>query len=171
MNLEVSIINALKLVGMPVDITTMLADRDCVEPKAPYMMIQIIDVHNIGLPRKIVYHENGDVKESLFQTKEYNIALTFHASTKGSTLDWVDNFHTGLMSDMVDWAFSQQGLGLVRDNGIMYQSQPVNGKNYKRAIIDITLRAEVHGKFDVNPLSKVTITGYLNGVPIVVTKP
>ena len=157
MNLEVSIINALKLVGMPAGITTMLADRDCVEPKAPYMMIQIIDVHNIGLPRKIVYHENGDVKESLFQTKEYNIALTFHASTKGSTLEWVDNFHTGLMSDMVDWAFSQQGLGLVSDNGIMYQSQPTNGKNYKRAIIDITLRAEVHGKFDVNPLSKVTL--------------
>lgn len=159
MRVEAAIINALKTVGMPKNITSILADRDGVEPKAPYLIIQIIDTENLNLPRKTLVHEDGNIKESLFQTKEYDVALTFHASSTGDTHDWVEYFHDGLFSDMVDWSFTQQGLGVVSDGGLMYQSQPVNGTNYKRAILSIKLRAETLNQYTVNAMQGVEVKG------------
>ena len=43
----------------------------------------------------------------------------------------------------------------------MYQPSPVQGKNYKRAIIDVVFRAEVVETFIVNDIKKVTIRGHL----------
>lgn len=144
---------------MPERVTCILADRDGVEPESPYLIIQIISTTNINLPRKTVVHEEGDVKESLFQTKEYDIALTFHALSTDEIHDWVQYFHEGLFSDSVDWAFTQQGIGIVSDGGLMYQSQPVNGTNYKRAILNITLRAEVLNQYTVNAMKGIEVVG------------
>jgi hypothetical protein len=43
----------------------------------------------------------------------------------------------------------------------MYQPSPVQGKNYKRAIIDIVFRAEVVEAFIVNDIKKVTVKDHL----------
>lgn len=161
MQLEKSIVRALKSIGMPTNITNILSDRDGVEPVAPYLIIQVVDEENIGLPRKSISHEEGDVKESLFQTKDFNITLTFHASTSGDTFDWVTYFYSGLLADVYDWAFTQEGLGLVEFSPLMYQSQPVDNKNYKRAIVSIKFRSEVMNGYAVNPMNRLELTGDL----------
>lgn len=160
MLIESLVINALKGVGMPPDITPVLADRSGVEPAAPYLLINIISTTSIGLPTKSVSHKDGDVNENIFQVKDFLVSLTFHASTKGNTHDWIQMFHTGIFSDLVDHAFTQQGLGIVDCKDIMYQPSPVDGKNYKRAILDITLRAEVQDKFIVNNITGIEMKGF-----------
>ena len=159
MKVESSIVQALKKLDMPSDITVVLSDRDGLEPRAPYLLIQIISTSNVGTSRKSVSHEEDNVFEKVFQTKDFHVSLTFHASTGGDTHDWVQHFHTGLESDLLDWAFTQSGLGLVSLGDIMYQSQPIDGRNYKRAIIDTTLRAEVIDEYKVNPMNRVEFVG------------
>ena len=162
MQVESAIIQALKNIDMPSGITPVLADRSGVEPAAPYLLINIISTTNIGLPTKSTQILNNNKVERVFQVKDFYVSFTFHAEAKSSTHDWVQRFHTGLMTDSVDWAFSQQGLGLVDSGDIMYQPQPVDGKNYKRANIDITFRAEILDEFFVNDIKQVTVEGILN---------
>lgn len=163
MKFESAIIQALKQIDMPSDIIPVLSDRGGVEPRAPYLLINIISTTNIGLPRKSVSHGLGAAVEMLFQVKDIHVSFTFHAETKSDTHDWVQHFSNGIYSDSYDWAFTQQGLGLVSADNIMYQPQPVDGKNYKRAIIDITFRSEILDEFKVNSLDKVVIDGTLSG--------
>lgn len=162
MQVEQSVIQALKNVGMPEEITPILSDRVGVEPNAPYLIVQIVSTHNVALPRVTTYHEDGNVTESIFQVKDFNFSLTFHADARSPVHDWVQYFQTGLTdSDLVSWAFSQQGLGIVRDDGIMYQSSPVDTVNYKRAIMNITFRAEVLQEYIVNNMSRIVFEGSL----------
>lgn len=159
MILEALIIKALKLIGLPKEITCILSDRDGVEPPAPYLIINVIDTINIGLPRKTSLHKDGDVTETLYQVKDNQVSFTLHAASTDPVHDWFRNFHTGLFSDLVDWAFTQQGLGLVDSRDIMYQPQPVDGKAYKRAILDITFRSELSSKFKVHDINNIGVTG------------
>lgn len=161
MQFETAIINALKFIDMPPDIIPIFSDRDGVEPRAPYLLINIINTSNVGLPRKSVSHSLSNTVETIFQVKEIYVGLTFHASTIGNTHDWVQHFDTGLQSDMYDWAFTQQGLGLVESDGVMYQPQPISGKNYKNAIINLTFRSEIIDDYFVNGISRVSIVGNL----------
>ena len=165
MQVEAAIVQALKNIGMPSppnSIAVILSDRGGVEPNAPYLLINIISTTNIGLPTKSTQILNNNKVERVFQVKDFYVGFTFHAEAKSSTHDWVQRFHTSLMTDSVDWAFSQQGLGLVDSGDIMYQPQPVDGKNYKRANIDITFRAEVLDEFIVNDIARVNIEGSFN---------
>lgn len=159
MIIESLIINALKNIGMPLDITPILSDRGGVEPAAPYLLINIISTTSIGLPTKSISHVNENISESIFQLKDFLVSLTFHASTKDGTHDWVQRLHTGIFTDLIDYSFTQQGLGIVDCKDIMYQPNPVDGKNYKRAILDITLRAEVEEKFTVNAMTGIGVEG------------
>ena len=161
MRVEAAIIQALKLIDIPPEISIVLADRDGIEPKAPYLIIQIISTTNIGLPRKTVTHEENIIRETVFQTKEFDVAFTFHADTKGITHDWAQDLHTGIFADVCDWAFTKQGLGVVSCDDIMYQSQPVDGLNYKRAIMNMVLRAEIESDYIVNEMTRVNIEGQL----------
>ena len=165
MQVEAAIVQALKDIGMPSPpnkITIILSDRSGVEPAAPYLLINIISTTNIGLPTKSTQILNNNKVERVFQVKDFYVSFTFHAEAKSSTHDWVQRFHTSLMTDSVDRAFSQQGLGLVDSGDIMYQPQPVDGKNYKRANIDITFRAEILDEFFVNDIRQVTVEGIFN---------
>lgn len=155
--------NALKEVGMPPSITVVLSDRDGVEPKAPYLLLDVISTVNIGLATKSTSHKEGFQKEHLFQVKDFLFSLTFHSSATDIVQDWVQSFYTGLQSDYVDYAFSQQGLGVVNAQDIKYQPMTVDGKNYKRAILDITFRTEVSDSFNVGLLNKVPISGSVLG--------
>lgn len=159
MQIEKLIINALKGIGMPSKVTPILADRDGVEPEAPYLIIQMLDVVPACLPTRSISHSEGNVTEKVFQTKTFYTSLTFHASATDDLQDWIHRFQTGLMSDMYDWAFTQQGLGIVNMGNIMYQSYPVDNKNYKRAIIDIAFRAEIMEEFVVNAITGVQVIG------------
>lgn len=162
MQIERAVINALKAIDMPPSITPILSDRNGVEPSSPYLLINIISVIDKNIPRRTVSHEKGNKVERVLQTRDYLISFTFHASANDDTVqDWIHRFQTGISSDFYDYAFAQQGLGLVATRGVMYQPSPVQGKNYKRAIIDIVLRAEVVEAFIVNDIKKVTIKGHL----------
>ena len=165
MQVEAAIVQAFKDIGMPSPpnkITIILSDRSGVEPAAPYLLINIISTTNIGLPTKSTQILNNSKVERVFQVKDFYVSFTFHAEAKSSTHDWVQRFHTSLMTDLVDRAFYQQGLGLVDSGDIMYQPQPVDGKNYKRANIDITFRAEILDEFYVDDIRQVTVEGILN---------
>ena len=60
---------------------------------------------------------------------------------------------------MYDWAFTQQGLGFVSSDGIMYQPQPIAGKNYKNAILNLNFRTEILDNYFVNGISRVSMVG------------
>lgn len=161
MQIESSIIQALKSLGIPPDITLVLSDRSGVEPFAPYLLINVINSTNIGMPTKTLTHTENIKAEKIFQVRDYFVSFTFHAEAKDPVQDWVQRFYTSLYSDLVDYAFSQQGLGLVGADNIMYQSSPVNNKNYKRSTIDITFRTELEDGFTINQIKEVEYEGTL----------
>lgn len=163
MQIESSIIQALKNLEMPESIIPVLADRSGVEPRAPYLLINIINSTNIAMPTKSVTHSLTSKTENILQVRDYYVSFTFHADAKDPVQDWVQSFYTALYSDIVDYAFSQQGLGLVDAENIMYQPQPVDGVNYKRAIMNLTFRAEVQDSFTVNALNGIEYEGFYLG--------
>ena len=147
---------------MPSNVTVVLADRDGLEPVAPYLLIDIMTTTKVGMPTRRITHKAGDVTESILQVKDFYLSLTFHAKTSDPLQDWIQKFDTGITSDMYDWAFSQQGLGLVRTDALVYQSQPVSGKAYRRAIVGIILRSEIEEKYTVNAIESVEVNGELS---------
>lgn len=161
MQIERAVINALKAIDMPPSITPVLSDRNGVEPSSPYLLINIISVLDKNVPRRTVSHEKGNKVERVLQTRDYLISFTFHADANDPVHDWVHRFQTGISSDFYDYAFAQQGLGLVTTRGVMYQPSPVEGENYKRAIIDIVFRAEVVESFFVNDIKIAEVRGHL----------
>lgn len=161
MKVEDAVVEALKWIGMPSTIEIIKSDRNGVEPLSPYLLINIISVLDKSVPRKTVSHKEGKQLESVLQTKDYLISFTFHAKANDPVHDWVQRFQTGISSDLYDYAFAQQGLGLVTTRGIMYQPAPVEGRNYKRAIIDIVFRAEVVESFFVNDIKIAEVRGHL----------
>ena len=146
-------------VSNPDGIIPIIATLKQTEPRAPYLLINIINTRKIGLPYKSTIHEISNVKEHVFQVKEYLIGLTLHAENKSVAQKWFRYFENGIHSDMNDWAFTNQGLSLVSATDIVYQHTPVSGVPYKRAIIDLTLRVEVQEAYDVKPLNRVNIEG------------
>ena len=161
MKVEDAVVEALKWINMPHAINIMKSDRDAIEAMSPYLLINIVSILDKSVPRRTVSHKAGKQVESVLQTKDYLISFTFHAKANDPVHDWVQRFQTGISSDLYDYAFAQQGLGLVTTRGIMYQPAPVEGRNYKRAIIDIVFRAEVVESFFVNDIAKAEVRGHL----------
>lgn len=169
MQIEKSIIYALDKtdcplyhpVSRPDGIIPIIANLDQPEPREPYLLINIINTTKIGLPYKSVVNNGVDIKEYIFQVKDFYVGLTLHTTTKSEFQDWFNHFENGVHSDMVDWAFYQQGLALVESESIMYQPLPLSGTAYKRAIMNITLRAEIQEAYMVKDIRQVEITGNL----------
>lgn len=167
MEIEKVIIYALKNTDCPLydpiirpdGIIPLIANLDQPEPRSPYLLINIINTTKIGLPYKSVNNDGVDIKEHIFQVKDFYVGLTLHATTKDVSQDWFRHFENGVHSDMVDWAFSQEGLALVESDNIVYQSLPISGTAYKRATMNVTLRAEIQEGYKVNFLQGVEIEG------------
>ena len=117
----------------------ILADRNGVEPAAPYCLVTIIDVINRGKPYVTTASKNGVEIEQITQNKVINFSLTLHALATDVQQDEFERFHVGLGSTFVTSAFYGNGLGITEYSDIIYQSTPVNDISYKRAIIDISL--------------------------------
>lgn len=145
----------------PNGVIPIIANLDQPEPRAPYLLIDTINTTKIGLPYKSVMNDGVDIKEHMFQVKDFYVSLTLHATTKDVSQEWFRHFENGVHSDMVDWAFSQEGLALVESESILYQSLPISGTAYKRAIMNVTLRAEVQESYKVNFLQGVEMQGNL----------
>ena len=145
----------------PNGVIPIIANLDQPEARAPYLMINTINTTKIGLPYKSVVNNGIDIKEHIFQVKDFYIGLTLHATTKDVSQDWFKHFENGVHSDMVDWAFSKEGLALVESEDIMYLSQAISGTAYKRAVMNVTLRAEVQEAYMVYDINRVEVTGNL----------
>lgn len=171
MQIETSIIGALKLIGMPSNITPILSDRDGVTPKAPYLIINVMSSMKVGIPRKSISHRDGFKTESVFQVKDFIINFTLHAKANDPAHDWFSKFETGIDSDLFEYSFYRHGLGIVGASSVMYQPQPMDGSNYKRAILDVTFRSEVTDEYTIERLNGVEIEGDLSsGVTVAVDK-
>lgn len=147
----------------PNGVIPVIANLDQPEPRAPYLLIDIINTTKIGLPYKSVINDGVDIKEHIFQVKDFYVSLTLHATTKDVSQAWLKHFENGVHSDMVDWAFAKEGLSLVESEDIMYLSQPISGVSYKRAVMNITLRAEIQEAYKVNFIQSVSVSGSLSG--------
>lgn len=145
----------------PYGVIPVIANLDQPEPRAPYLLIDIINTTKIGLPYKSVINDGIDIKEHIFQVKDFYVSLALHATTKDVSQDWFKHFENGVHSDMVDWAFAKGGLSLVESEDIMYLSQPVSGIAYKRAVMNITLRAEIQEAYKVSNINSVKVDGTL----------
>lgn len=147
----------------PNGVIPVIANLDQPEPRAPYLLIDIINTTKIGLPYKSVINNGVDIKEHIFQVKDFYISLTLHATTKDVSQEWFRHFENGVHTDMTDWAFTKVGLALVESEDIMYLSQPISGVAYKRAVMNITLRAEIQEAYKVNFIQSVSVSGSLSG--------
>lgn len=148
----------------PNGVIPIIANLDQPEPRAPYLLIDTINTTKIGLPYKSVMNDGVDIREHMFQVKDFYVSLTLHTTTKDISQEWFKHFENGVHSDMVDWAFSQEGLALVESESILYQSLPISGTAYKRAIMNVTLRAEVQEAYKVNYIESVKIDGEISGM-------
>ena len=164
MNIENQIINALKSIDLPPKLTLVLADRSGVECCSPYLLIQTISDWTNSLSRNTHSHSATTSTERIYQTEFHNFSFTLHDSTNGTAHDWFKRFHRGLNSDFYQYAFEQQGLGIKDFDTILYQPSPVDGTNYKRAILNITFSLEICEEFTVNTIKRVNITGDLANV-------
>ena len=162
MNIDDRIVEALLLCNLPTTITVLKSDGVGEEPKPPYLLITPIDTYNTASARKLPYHKDGHEFEGVFQSKISNYSLTLHATPKDTSHDWFSKLQSGLEADMFDWAFFQNGLGVTGFDKMVYQSFPVNQKNYRRAILDISFTYEVYEEFKVNTIKKLNIEGYLS---------
>lgn len=162
---ETALINAFKRIDFPKRCTIILSDRNGVEPPAPYMMINIIDQWNIGTPRKTYINTATNQTEGIFQVKDVNISLTLHALATDEMQDWFERFQVIIDSDLVQWAFAQEGLSIAINEDIVYQSIAVDNKNYKRAILDLTIRSERYEEVTVNTIRAIDIEGSLGSTP------
>lgn len=151
-------------VNNPNGVIPVIANLDQPEPRPPYLLIDVINTTKVGMPYRSVINDGIDIKEHMFQVKDFYMSLTLHATTKDASQEWFRHLEDGVHSDMVDWAFSQQGLALVESDNILYQSQPISGTAYKRAIMNVTLRAEVQEAYKVNFIQSVEIKGVLSGL-------
>lgn len=165
MIVEKALMKALGNLGIPTRCTVLLSDRNGVEPVAPYILSNIIDQWNIGASRKTSNALNGKLTESVTQTKEFNISLTLHALATDDIHDWFEWFHVVRESDLVQWTFYQEGLGLVNAQEMIYQSLTVDNKNYKRAIMDLVIRSDRHEEVSVNIVKNINTTGNLGFSP------
>lgn len=171
MEIEKSILFALRQTDFPEydsllnpnGVIAVIANQDQPEPRAPYLLINLINTRKIGMPYKSVINDGINIKERIYQVKDFYVSLTLHAKTKDPSQEWFKHLENGIHSDMVSWAFSQQGLGLVESDDIIYQSQPISGVAYKRAMMNITVRAEISDSYKVNFIDRVEIDGYLSG--------
>lgn len=163
MLVETQIVNALKSIDTPQEITLVKSDRSGVEPKAPYILINHISDWKTSLARTTHSHSAVNSTEAIYQTEFHNYSLTFHDVANSELHDWFKRFHRGLSSDFYQYAFSQQGLGVKDYDEITYQSLPVDGINYKRAIMGITFCFEIVEEFIVNTVKRVHVNGNLVG--------
>lgn len=155
MKFESSIIQALQTC-LP-SFKFVLADRNGVEPAAPYCLVTIIDVMNHGKPYLTNANKNGVEIEYITQNKYVHFSLTLHALATDPLQDEFERFHIGLGSTFVTSTFANNGLGLMSYEDIVYQSTPVNEISYKRAIIDIELFCERTEEY-FSPFIKVVET-------------
>jgi hypothetical protein len=137
----------------------ILSDRNGVEPSAPYCLVNIIDIQNVGRPYLTTANKGGIQVEEITQHKHISVSLTLHAVATDSSQDAFERFSIGLGSSFVNNAFVQNGLGIVDYNDIVYQSTPVESSTqgtvmYKRAILDLTLSSERTEEYE-SPFIKV----------------
>lgn len=157
MRVETDIVEALKMCNLPKELTLVKSDRDGATPKTPYLLIDILDSRGIGMSSK-TYTE---VSEVIRQVKEYDVSLVFQLQATSDIQDWLHWFYNGIESDFINYAFEQQGYGVCYYEDIKYQPNPVNGLNFKRAILDITLRTEETTEYQVNQITDVDYLGIL----------
>lgn len=162
---ETALVNAFKRIDFPKRCTIILSDRNGVEPPAPYMMINIIDQWNIATARKTYVNTAMNQTECVFQVKDVNVSLTLHALATDEMHDWFERFQVIIDSDFVQWAFYQEGLSVAVTQDIVYQSISVDNKNYKRAILDLTIRSERYEEVTVNTIKAIDIEGSLGVTP------
>lgn len=158
---EKKIIDSLKLLQQPTQIINILADRSGVEPPAPYCLITLLPVRNVGIPYRTSTRKDGQEYETVIQTKELQASLTFHLEGNSELQDYVEMFHLGLGSSLYQAAFTANGLGIFDYTDIVYQSFSIDGKNFKRAIIDIYFRFERNENFYASLINKVETKGHL----------
>lgn len=169
MEIEKLVINALKDTDCPLydkvlnpdGIIPIIAALDQPEPRSPYLLIDLINTRKIGMPYKSVSHTETNTKEHVFQVKEFLVGLTLHAPTKDASQEWIRHFENGIYSDMYSWAFTKQGLSLVSGSDLLYRFESISGTAYKRAILNLTLRAEIADEYVVNNLNRVEVIGYI----------
>lgn len=158
---EKKVIEALKRLQQPNKIINILSDRDGVEPRAPYCLITMMPVRNVGEPYRTSTRKDNQTVETIYQLKEFQCSLTFHMEGKDELQDYVELFHMGLGSSFYQAAFTSQGLGIYDYTDIVYQPLSIDGKNYKRAIIDIHFRFERSEDFHAPFIKNLEVNGHL----------
>lgn len=135
----------------------ILADRNGVEPAAPYCLVSILNKSKIGKSSK--NFTTTTKTETTQQAVQIVYRLTLHALATDIAQDTFETFHEDLESDNATFKLYEQGLGIQSLSEITYTSAPVDTTIYKRATFDITTLSNRINDTYVDEITDVSVTG------------
>ncbi len=139
--------------------TYILADRNGVEPAAPYVLVSIINLDKVGMSERS-YISSTNV-ETLKQTMQVTYRITLHALATDTKQDDFETLHVGFESSNQIFKLFDQGLSLINVGSLMYISTPIDTVMYKRAVFDLVCLVERSDDFYADRVSSVSTTGNL----------
>jgi len=137
----------------------ILADRNGVEPAAPYCLVSILNKTKIGKASKNITTKTKT--QTTNQTVQVIYRLTLHALGTDPIQDTFETLHEGIESEDAIFKFYEQGLGVNFVSDLNYTSAPVDAVIYKRATFDITVLSNRIEDFYADEITDVSVTGAL----------
>lgn len=137
----------------------ILADRNGVEPAAPYCLVSILNKSKIGKASKNI--STTTKTQTTNQAVQIIYRLTLHALGTDIIQDTFETLHESFESDDTIFKFYEQGLGVNTVSDITYTSAPVDAVIYKRATFDLTTLSNRLEDFYADEITDVTVNGEL----------
>lgn len=155
---ESNVIGALKAI----DNTNkyVLADRNGVEPEAPYVLVSILNQKEIGSSDKNLTSKTKT--QVISKTIQLVCRLTLHALATDVKQEEFESLRICIgESDFGISNFFQKGLSVLSVGDMIYSSAPIDTVMYKRAIFDIQLLTTRTEEFVAYTINEVDLTGTL----------
>lgn len=162
---EKRLISALEKVEP--SILYILADRNGVEPAAPYCLVSILNKRKIGKASKNI--STTTRTQTTNQAVQIIYRLTLHALGTDEIQDTFETLHESFESDDTVFKFYEQGLGVSTVSDITYTSAPVDTVIYKRSTFDITVLSNRLEDFYADEIKEVSVNGELTDADNITT--
>jgi len=108
-------------------------------------------------------------------SRRFVYSITFHVDEAnmipGGAYAWAESARSSLCLESVVQSLWQQGIAIIKDNGIRDISAMLNGQWVSRAALDVAFRTVVRPAEDTGYISSIVATGNVDGEPVIVTAP
>ena len=155
---EAPIIKVLKTLSP--SLLYILADRNGVEPKDPYVTVSVVSAQRVG--RSYRYSVSKTNEEIISTPYEIQYRVVLHAQATDTAHDIFEDMYSVMESSFAQNLFYENDLGLLYvSDEILYSSAPIDTVNYKQATFDIYCSANKTSSTHADFISDVHTKGTL----------